>query len=144
MRLYFPTLELGTIPFPHTIENVTRFYSDSGIFQLSATQKLCRLHIRDGAPVINTTLFDFHLPCVIDHSQFEIDAVWWQVPTTHVVCEMQIVTCVISDELKLIVETERHLHVQQTRHFYIEINDDCKLSELVKEVLKLLGSLELL
>ena len=118
MRVYFPTLRLPAapeldVPVKRT-EKFTRFYSSDGILHLRRSvshlrhdQTLMRMHIQDGpAAALQTTLFSFNLPCVVDFSTLVDDEPWWQVPVPHVVCEVQRNAYEVTATITLVLETE--------------------------------------
>jgi hypothetical protein len=143
MRVYFPTLRLPAAPEPDALikrtENFTRFYSSDGILHLQRgvprgiphlprgvshlhlDQTLMRMHIQDGpATALQTTLFSFNLPCVVDFSTLVDDEPWWQVPVPHVVCEVRRVAYEVNATITLVLETEWTADAS-TCHFFFEL-----------------------
>ena len=172
MRVYFPTLRLPaaldvmTLPIKRT-ENFTRFYSSDGILHLQRgvphlqrgvphlqrgvphlqrDQTLMRMHIHDGpAAALQTTLFSFNLPCVVDFSTLVDDEPWWQVPVPHVVCEVRRVAYEVNATITLVLETEWTADAS-TCHFFFELETSepplAAVQSAASDILKGINSLQ--
>ena len=158
MRVYFPTLRLPaaldvmTLPIKRT-ENFTRFYSSDGILHLQRgvphlqrDQTLMRMHIQDGpAAALQTTLFSFNLPCVVDFSALVDDEPWWQVPVPHVVCEVRRNAYEVTATITLVIETEWTADAS-TCHFFFELETSepplAAVQSAAPDILKGLNSLQ--
>jgi len=167
MRVYFPTLRLPAAPKPEPdavpdalikrTENFTRFYSSDGILHLQRgvprgvshlhlDQTLMRMHIHDGpAAALQTTLFSFNLPCVVDFSTLVDDEPWWQVPVPHVVCEVRRVAYEVNATITLVLETEWTADAS-TCHFFFELETSepplAAVQSAASDILKGINSLQ--